>query len=96
MGPHAGMRDTGAGQRGGGYRVLLRWSGHRLGTWLVKEQSGLSLGGGGGGWNYSAFKADIPKMSLPPPFFVLLKLLWDPDGAMVQRVHEYRDVRMGQ
>lgn len=54
----------------------------------------LSLGGGGGGGDYSAFKADrsfIPKMSffcfLPPFFFASPKLLGDPGGAVVQRVH---------
>lgn len=99
LGPHAGMRYTRDGQRGregrGGYWVLRGWWGHRLGTWLVKEQCislwtcWLSLGG----WrDYSAFKTDrsfIPKSLFFPLFFffVSLKFLWDPDGAVVQRVH---------
>lgn len=64
--------------------MLLRWSGHRLGTWLVKEQR-VSLGSAWGGGIIQLLKQTDPsflKCLFSPPLFVLLKLLWDPDGAV--------------
>lgn len=69
--------------------MLRGWLGHRLGTWLVKEQCislwtcWLSLGG----IILLSKQTDPSFLKCLPPLFVLLKLLWDPGGAVVQRVH---------
>lgn len=76
--------------------MLLRWSGHRLGTWLVKEQR-VSLGSAWGGGIIQLLKQTDPsflKCLFSPHAFCIVEIVVGPRrGCVVQRVHECRDVR---